>query len=182
MWPRTAPKLLHRDRNQIFRLDSGDNVEPSKQLINGVEIPICTIFCALSYILSIVLRPESSEFQRDRFYLPLIAVLGKWCYTLCPWAHPNVINVAYSTAHISSSTGIDTDFVIGTSKPSVQAGFQPDLVKSKHQGQMRTWRRIFLEEQYGTLQHPCPVKLAGISMAGINGPLSNFQQRQSSYI
>jgi hypothetical protein len=124
--------------------------------LNSTSIPLCTVFCAISYIFSLVLRPLSPD--RDRFYLPLVAVLGKWCVTLCPWAHPNVINVAYCTNQV----GIDTQFVIGTSKPSVQAGFPADVVKSKHQGQMRTWRRIFLEEQFGKLQQPCPVKVAGM--------------------
>lgn len=191
--------LPFRDRNQIFRLDNGDNVDPSMHTLNSVELPICTVFCAIAYVFSVVLRPEISQLTcvsfspspspgtagdksgeeekegreeeagRDGFYLPLLAVLGKWCSTICPWAHPNVVNVAYSSPPPTSATeGIDTHFVIGTSKPSVQAGFPSEVVKSKHQGQMRTWRRIFLEERFGALKNPCPVKVAGMA-AGVAG-------------
>ncbi|CUS10994.1 unnamed protein product [Tuber aestivum] len=183
--------LPFRDRNQIFRLDNGDNVDPSMHTLNSVELPICTVFCAIAYVFSVVLRPEVSQLtcpsfstagakgggeegegkegDRDGFYLPLLAVLGKWCSTICPWAHPNVVNVAYSSPPPTSPTeGIDTHFVIGTSKPSVQAGFPSEAVKSKHQGQMRTWRRIFLEERFGALRNPCPVKVAGMA-AAVNG-------------
>jgi len=184
--------LPFRDRNQIFRLDNGDNVDPSMHILNSVELPICTVFCAIAYVFSVVLRPEVSQLTcasfsppssgaagdnggeeereeeagRDGFYLPLLAVLGKWCSTICPWAHPNVVNVAYSPPPTSATAGIDTHFVIGTSKPSVQAGFPSEVVKSKHQGQMRTWRRIFLEERFGALKNPCPVKVAGMA-AGV---------------
>ncbi|CAZ81932.1 unnamed protein product [Tuber melanosporum] len=177
--------LPFRDRNQIFRLDNGDNVDPSMHTLNSVALPICTVFCAIAYVFSVVLRPEASQLTcppsasgaggeeedgRDGFYLPLLAVLGKWCSTICPWAHPNVVNVAYSSPPPTSPTtdGMDTHFVIGTSKPSVQAGFPSEAVKSKHQGQMRTWRRIFLEGRFGALKNPCPVKIAGMA-AGVSG-------------
>ncbi|RPA99649.1 hypothetical protein L873DRAFT_1767469 [Choiromyces venosus 120613-1] len=170
--------LPFRDRNQIFRLDNGNNVDPSMHLLNGVEVPICTVFCAIAYVFSVVLRPEVAQLLpggRDGFYLPLLSVLGKWCSTICPWAHPNVVNVAYyhspsSSPSTPAPSGVDTTFVIGTSKPSVQAGFPSDVVKSKHQGQMRTWRRMLLEERFGALKNPCPVKIAGMAApAGASG-------------
>jgi len=34
---------------------------------------------------------------------------------------------------------------------------------------MRTWRRIFLEERFGALKNPCPVKVAGMAAGVASG-------------
>ncbi|PWW75896.1 hypothetical protein C7212DRAFT_352239 [Tuber magnatum] len=129
--------LPFRDRNQIFRLDNGDNVDPSTHTLNSVELPICTVFCAIAYVFSVVLRPEASQLT-------------------CP---------SFSAAGAKGG-GEEGEEEEG-GRDGVQAGFPSEVVKSKHQGQMRTWRRIFLEERFGALKNPCPVKVAGMT-AGVS--------------
>lgn len=125
--------------------------------INGINVPICTVFCAIGYILSTVLWPDRVAMQRESCYLPLMSILAKWCHTLCPWAHPNVVSVAYVT---SPEPELDTLFLLGTSKPSAKAGAPPEYLPSKHTAQMRSIRKVFLEGHFGKLQNPCPVKVA----------------------
>lgn len=111
----------------------------------------------MGYILSTVLWPDRVAAQRASCYLPMMAVLAKWCHTLCPWGHPNVINVAYIT---SREPDLDTPFLLGTSKPSAKADAPPEAVQPKHTAQMRSIRKVLLEGHFGKLPNPCPVKLA----------------------
>lgn len=124
---------------------------------NGINIPICTVFCAIGYILSTVLWPDRVAAQRESSYLPLMSILAKWCYTLCPWAHPNVVSVAYVT---SREPDADALFLLGTSKPSAKPGAPLEYVQPKHTAQMRSIRKVLLETHFGRLPNPCPVKVA----------------------
>lgn len=120
--------------------------------INLVETPICTVFCALAYILSMALRPHQIAAQRGFCFLPLMAVLAKWCYVLCPLEHPVVVNVTYSQ---SSTSGIH--FLLGTSRPSALVGANLGSFWPIHSRQMRGFRKILLERQFGRLESPCPM-------------------------
>lgn len=87
-----------------------------------------------------------------------MAVLARWCYVLCPWTHPVVVSVAYST-----SSAPDIYFLLGTSKPSTIAGIDLGPFHSINLKQMKGFRRILLDKHFGMLQHPCPVRVAGES-------------------
>lgn len=156
------------DNRTVFRLNQEGNVNPVMAKVNGLEIPMCTVFCALAYILSMVLRPPQMETQRKSSYLSLVAILAKWCFTLCPWAYPNVVSVSYCM-----SRAPETCFLLGTSKPSPRMGI---TIYPMHLRQMRDYRKILLRAQFGMLAHPCPVRIAAES--GGCPPAETFGKRE----
>lgn len=149
--------LVYRDHGVVFRLNADDDVQPLMVAVNGVSVPICTVFCAMGLILSTVLWPARVEAQRGLSFLPLMAVLAKWCYTICPWGHPNVVSVAYISG---AASDVDICFLLGTSKPNVKPGVNPEFIKPKHKSQMRFIRKVLLEGHFGRLPNPCPEKVA----------------------
>jgi len=138
--------------NQIFRLNAFGEVNPMMIPVNSTSIPICTVFCAMGYIISNVLEPARGYTQSTSYFIPLMAILAKWCHTLCPWGHPNVISIVGITSWTPYSV---TRFLLGTSKPYAQPSAQPGAIQGRHLDGMRESRMVLLEKVFGWLPEKC---------------------------
>jgi hypothetical protein len=140
------PEIFSRNQ-RIFRLDASGKVDPLMVRVNNTSIPICTVFCAMAYILSNVLEPLRGYTQSTAYFLPLMAILAKWCQILCPWGHPNVISVIGITSW--SPKGV-TRFLLGTTKPFLQRWARQRYIK-RLGPEMKQCRKELLEQVFGRL-------------------------------
>lgn len=138
---------IFSNNEKLFRLNASNEVEPVIVRVNNASIPICTVFCALAYILSNVLEPSRGYTQSTAYFLPLMAILAKWCKILCPWGHPNVISVIGITSW--SPKGV-TRFLLGTSKPFLQPWAQQIYIRRRGPA-MKLYRKALLEQVFGRL-------------------------------
>lgn len=138
---------------RIFRLNASGKVHPYMVQVNNTSIPICTVFCAMAYILSNVLEPSQGYTQSTDYFIPLMAILGKWCKTLCPWGYPKVISVTGITS--SSPKGV-TRFLLGTSKPSLRLWAKRGLIKRQYLKGMKLDRTKLLVNVFGSLPEHSP--------------------------
>jgi len=129
--------------------------------INNISIPICTVFCAVAYILSTTLEPSAAQAQTTSYFLPLMAILAKWCQTLCPWGRPNVISIVGITSR--SPYGIKR-FLLGTSKPFLKPRVDRRCINGRHLDEIKLYRTELLEKVFGWLPDLSPERVD----AGIN--------------
>ena len=65
--------------------------EPISLPFNGVRMPTATIYDFLGWILSITARPAGPAPPNPRnYYLPLLAMLGRWCQIVSPPPKKNI--------------------------------------------------------------------------------------------
>lgn len=79
--------------NNIFRINNNGKLDPTYLRINGVEIPIHTIICAVESILTLVVSPKPG-IHDDAIHLPLVASLAKWS-TALTHGYPTMTTVMY---------------------------------------------------------------------------------------
>ncbi|KAF8247179.1 hypothetical protein K440DRAFT_661574 [Wilcoxina mikolae CBS 423.85] len=140
--------LPYRDAGTIFHLNASGNIEPVMIPVNNTCIPICSVFCALGYILSTILEPPRGHALRDSHFLPLMAIMAKWCHKLCPWGCPNVVSIVGITSSVQYTM---TRFLLGTSRPASQMQNELGVVHQGHSKAMRSNRVVLLESVFGSL-------------------------------
>ncbi|RPA82175.1 hypothetical protein BJ508DRAFT_375880 [Ascobolus immersus RN42] len=81
------------NHRKLFRVDEAGDLAPSIISLNGVEVPIFSIFCAIAAVLSLLARPRSGV-HSDAVHLALVAVLGKWA-TILTRGSPGMVTVMF---------------------------------------------------------------------------------------
>ncbi|KAI5779531.1 hypothetical protein EDC01DRAFT_731082 [Geopyxis carbonaria] len=147
--------LPYRTQGTLFRVDSSGMLSPITVALNGAGIPICSLFCAIAYVLSVRIVPPPG-FQLTDYFLPLLELMATWCHKLCPWGRPNVVCVMGVTNAVRLDGEIRTRFMLGTSKPHLQVCYQAvgKKIPSELLNEMRKWRSELLRRLFGVL----PVK------------------------
>jgi len=146
----------YSSNSTIFRLNASGEVDPMMLRINSTSIPICTVFCAMSYILSNVLEPSWWHTQSISDFLPLMAILAKWCQTLCPWGRPNVISIVGITSHTPDGV---TQFLLGTTKPFLKPSEKHKSIRGRYRERMNLCRSELLEKVFGWLPEHTPERV-----------------------
>ncbi|KAF8526420.1 hypothetical protein BDD12DRAFT_904235 [Trichophaea hybrida] len=140
--------IPYRMKNTIFRLNTSGEVDPIMLHINDTSVPICTVFCALAYILSNVLEPSWGYRQSISDFIPLMAILAKWCETLCPWGRPDVISIVGITSRTPEGMA---RFLLGTTKPYLKLSQKHRSIRNQYRQGMKLCRLELLEKVFGWL-------------------------------
>ena len=121
--------------------------------INGRDVPICTIFCAIGYILSVHFAPRISQSPPEIF--PVLIIYAKWCKTISPWCYPKVVSTVTIKGYYSGynkNDGVSLGLLLGTSKPSNmdENVFSYDGYWNLRRlaREMRYHRRVFLDKGF----------------------------------
>ncbi|ETN38246.1 uncharacterized protein HMPREF1541_06277 [Cyphellophora europaea CBS 101466] len=66
-------------------------------VLDGKQLPVRTLFDVLGWILSVTAKPDGGKATQNNFYLPLLALFGKWCWALLPdkTSQPNMIHISW---------------------------------------------------------------------------------------
>lgn len=99
--------------------DSVTEARDYDAVLGGKNLPVRTLFDTIGWILSITAVPaDGGVATQNNFYLPLLALFGKWCYTLLPKdeAQPDMIHISWTkeVTIIGATPGGDEDIANGS--------------------------------------------------------------------
>lgn len=97
--------------------DSVTEARDYDAVLGGKHLPVRTLFDTIGWILSITAEAAGGEATQNNFYLPLLALFGKWCYTLLPSkTQPDMLHISWNeeVTILGATPGGDEDVANGS--------------------------------------------------------------------